>query len=104
MLTRQPQAIEALGTTTVLRVDTAGTRTCKRIALVGLAVGTSARLRDLDPEAVQAFGPLLQAAAAASVAEGLEPMYQAVLRLHPAPAAPARSCCGARACSPAGPT
>ncbi len=89
VLTRQPQAIEALGTTTVLCVDKTGTLTCNRMALVGLADGEATRLRDLDPAAVQAFSALLSAAAAASVAEGLDPMDQAVLRLHAAPAAPA---------------
>jgi P-type Ca2+ transporter type 2C len=73
----------------VLCVDKTGTLTCNRMALVGLADGHSTRLRDIDAAAAQAFGPLLSAAAAASVAEGLEPMDQAVLRLHAAPAAPA---------------
>ena len=89
VLTRQPQAIEALGTTTVLCVDKTGTLTCNRMALVGLSNGETTRLRDLEPAAVQPFAALLDAAAAASVAEGLDPMDQAVLRLQAAPQAPA---------------
>ncbi len=86
VLTRQPQAIEALGATTVLCVDKTGTLTRNRMAVVALhdgAQGVEAASLD-GPQAAPipaALAPLLQAARLASVAEGLEPMDQALLRL-----------------------
>lgn len=83
VLTRQPQAIEALGTTTVLCVDKTGTLTRNRMAVVALYDGEHAWQRQGDAPPA-AFEPLLRTAALASVTEGLEPMDQAVFRLLPA--------------------
>ena len=81
VLTRQGQAIEALGTTTVLCVDKTGTLTHNRMELVRLVLPD----RELDASAHTVFEPaarpLLETAARASVAHGLEPMDRAVLRL-----------------------
>jgi Ca2+-transporting ATPase len=85
VLTRQPQAIEALGTATVLCVDKTGTLTLNRMAVVALHDGAHGveRLRDGDavPASLQA---LVHTAALASVEAGIEPMDQAILRLAPA--------------------
>ncbi|WP_395701542.1 cation-translocating P-type ATPase [Aquabacterium sp.] len=86
VLTRQPQAIEALGATTVLCVDKTGTLTRNRMAVVALhdgLQGVDGGALDAPPAAPvpAALAPLLQAARLASVAEGLEPMDQALLRL-----------------------
>ena len=66
VLTRQPQAIEALGTASVLCVDKTGTLTCNRMTVVETC-GDDA----------------LRWAALASVGEGLEPMDRAILALQP---------------------
>ena len=86
VLTRQPQAIEALGTTTVLCVDKTGTLTCNRMEVVALHDGDVGWEHDgkrggsPSPASIE---PLLRLAALASVEEGLEPMDQAVFRLLP---------------------
>ena len=81
VLTRQPQAIEALGTTTVLAVDKTGTLTVNRMALLALALPDQ-RI-DLAPGAAAppAFAPLLDVAARASIDDGIEPMDRAIARL-----------------------
>lgn len=78
VLTRQPQAVEALGTITVLCVDKTGTLTCNRMELVGLHDGHTA----VTAGALAApHAELLRIAALASVREGLEPMDRAIFRL-----------------------
>lgn len=85
VLTRQPQAIEALGTTTVLCVDKTGTLTCNQMEVAALqAVDGSAVERRPGDVLADAFRPLMQVAAQASVPESLEPMDQAIFRLLPA--------------------
>ncbi len=80
-LTRQPQAIEALGTTSVLCVDKTGTLTYNRMTLVWLAT-TEHRVPVADDTKVDArFAALLQVAVLASVDNGVEPMDQTLLRL-----------------------
>ena len=90
VLTRRPQAIEALGTTTVLCVDKTGTLTANRMAVAGLHDGehTWRRPAAFAPDP---FGPLLEAAAMSSVAEGLEPMDQAILAMPMTTAGPPAS-------------
>lgn len=66
VLTRQPQAIEALGTASVLCVDKTGTLTCNRMTVVETC-----------------GDEVLRWAALASVGEGLEPMDRAILALQP---------------------
>ncbi|SHN38005.1 cation-translocating P-type ATPase [Rhizobacter sp. OV335] len=66
VLTRQPQAIEALGTASVLCVDKTGTLTCNRMSI-----------------AQTSGDAVLRWAALASVGEGLEPMDRAILALQP---------------------
>jgi P-type Ca2+ transporter type 2C len=82
VLTRQPQAIEALGTTTVLCVDKTGTLTCNRMEVAALQAidGLPCERRPADP-LPPGFEPLLRVAALASIREGLEPMDQAIFRL-----------------------
>jgi len=81
VLTRQPQAIEALGTTSVLCVDKTGTLTVNRMEL--LALDTPQGSVSLAPgdAAPPAFVTLLDVAARASVDDGIEPMDRAVARL-----------------------
>ena len=85
VLTRQPQAIETLGTTTVLCVDKTGTLTCNRMEVAGLHDGESGARRTPGEAVPAGFEPLLQTAALASVKGGIEPMDQAIFRLLPAP-------------------
>ena len=85
MLTRQPQAIETLGTTTVLCVDKTGTLTCNRMEVAALHNGETGALRGGDDAVSAEFDGLLRTAALASVKEGIEPMDQAIFRLLPAP-------------------
>lgn len=86
VLTRQPQAIEALGTTTVLCVDKTGTLTANRLELVALHDGrTEHRFDHADPTVPAGFAALLDGAALASVREGLEPMDHAIFRRRPDP-------------------
>jgi len=80
VLTRQPQAIEALGTATVLCVDKTGTLTRNQMTLAALHDG--AQGVDLAPDAAapERFRGLLMAAMRAGMATGIEPMDRAVFR------------------------
>jgi Ca2+-transporting ATPase len=81
VLTRQPQAIEALGATTVLCVDKTGTLTANRMAVVALSDGERhAETGDSVPLDGR-LQSLLGSAALASVAEGIDPMDRAIGRL-----------------------
>lgn len=77
VLTRQPQAIEALGTTTVLCVDKTGTLTHNRMALTVLHNGEAECKVDRGESAAR-FQRLLSGALRASSTGGVEPMDQAV--------------------------
>ncbi|MBB1602477.1 cation-translocating P-type ATPase [Variovorax sp. UMC13] len=77
VLTRQPQAIEALGTTTVLCVDKTGTLTHNRMALTVLHDGEVECKVDMR-EPAAGFQRLLSGALRASSTGGVEPMDQAV--------------------------
>jgi Ca2+-transporting ATPase len=85
VLTRQPQAIETLGTTTVLCVDKTGTLTCNRMEVAALHDGESGVQRATGESVPGGFEVLLRTAALASIKEGIEPMDQAIFRLLPAP-------------------
>ncbi len=80
VLTRQPQAIEALGAATVLCVDKTGTLTHNRMALLALATPTQSVMLKAGEQAGPAFDDLLHVAARASVADALEPMDRAILQ------------------------
>lgn len=77
VLTRQPQAIEALGTTTVLCVDKTGTLTHNRMALAALHDG-DAECNPGTGEPPARFRRLLSGALRASSTGGVEPMDHAV--------------------------
>jgi P-type Ca2+ transporter type 2C len=82
VLTRQPQAIEALGTTTVLCVDKTGTLTCNQMEVIGLQTADGAVAERQAPDVVPArWRAVVETAAWASVRESLEPMDQAIFRL-----------------------
>ena len=85
VLTRQPQAIETLGTTTVLCVDKTGTLTCNRMEVAALHDGERGVQRPPGEAVPAGFEVLLRTAALASVKEGIEPMDLAIFRLLPAP-------------------
>ena len=80
VLTREKQAIEALGTTTVLCVDKTGTLTHNRMQLLVLAT-PHASMWVQEGHADLRFEPLLRTAALASTNDGLEPMDRALLQL-----------------------
>jgi Ca2+-transporting ATPase len=84
VLTRQPQAIEALGAISVLCVDKTGTLTCNRMEIAGLLAGAESPFERKPGDDLP--GPLtglLSAAALASVSDGPDPMDQAIFRLLP---------------------
>lgn len=81
VLTRQPQAIEALGTTTVLCVDKTGTLTCNRMEVVALHDGDAGTERHGADAVPARYEPMLRVAALASIRDGLEPMDKAIFRL-----------------------
>lgn len=80
VLTRQPQAIEALGTTTVLCVDKTGTLTRNDMALVALHEGNDGCELAADGVAQERFHHLLTGAMLASIPGGIEPMDRAIFR------------------------
>lgn len=80
-LTRQAQAIEALGATSVLCVDKTGTLTHNRMALVALMTPEHSTTVAAQAGADARFQALLRTTAWASVDKGIEPMDQAVIRL-----------------------
>lgn len=77
VLTRQPQAIEALGTITVLCVDKTGTLTHNRMTLTALHNGELEGAPEMNRSALR-FQQLLRGALRASNAGGIEPMDHAV--------------------------
>ncbi|XXQ55534.1 cation-translocating P-type ATPase [Xenophilus aerolatus] len=77
VLTRQPQAIEALGTTTVLCVDKTGTLTHNRMTLTALHDGDAQCRLDAGRPASR-FHALMSCALRASGTRGAEPMDRAV--------------------------
>ncbi len=81
VLTRQPQAIEALGSASVLCVDKTGTLTQNRMALLELASADAHQVLDARGRADAALAPLLRVAAQAGVALGIEPMDRAIQAL-----------------------
>ncbi len=80
VLTRQPQAIESLGAATVLCVDKTGTLTQNRMALVAAHDGRRALRPPPGGPLPAPFDALLFTAAAASAAEGADPMDRAILQ------------------------
>ena len=76
VLTRQPQAVEALGATTVLCVDKTGTLTRNRMAIAAVFDGV-----DQGDAADGRFAELLRTAAMASTRHGLEPMDHAIFQV-----------------------
>jgi Ca2+-transporting ATPase len=84
VLTRQPQAIEALGTATVLCVDKTGTLTTNRMEVVAASDDETQWHRLAPPQAPPATHQALRRVAAlASVKDAMEPMDQAVFRWAP---------------------
>ena len=81
VLTRQPQAIEALGATTVLCVDKTGTLTVNRMEVVALSDGERAAASHGAAPLDGRLQALLRSAAMASVRTGIEPMDNAIHRL-----------------------
>lgn len=81
VLTRQPQAIEALGTASVLCVDKTGTLTRNRMALVALGDGHDEWTALDSRSPLPALQGLLSAALLASRQDGIEPMDEAIRRL-----------------------
>ena len=80
VLTRQPQAIEALGTTTVLCVDKTGTLTRNQMELAPLCDGDSSCEPGADCPVPEHLHGLLACAMQACVARGIEPMDRAILK------------------------
>ncbi len=82
VLTRQPQAIETLGTASVLAVDKTGTLTINRMVLRRLA--TAEETCDVTEGAAvsPALASLLDAAADAAGSDGIEPMDRAIHAAH----------------------
>ncbi|MGJ7520516.1 cation-translocating P-type ATPase [Variovorax sp. LT1P1] len=81
VLTRQPQAIEALGATTVLCVDKTGTLTRNDMTLVALDDGASSYAAGVGAPVDPRFHPLLRRAMQASIPGGIEPMDRAIFRV-----------------------
>jgi Ca2+-transporting ATPase len=82
VLTRQSQAIETLGTTTVLAVDKTGTLTNNRMELMALATPLETATLAVGGIADARFARLLHLAVLASAHDGIEPMDNALIRLH----------------------
>ena len=81
MLTRQPQAIEALGATTVLCVDKTGTLTHNRMEVVALSDGERMRATSRRGAADGRFAALLRQAALASARAASSRWTSAIYRL-----------------------
>lgn len=81
VLTRQPQAVEALGATSVLCVDKTGTLTLNRMTIASLHDGRAEFAPAAGAALPESHADLLEAAARASVVDGLEAMDAAIFRL-----------------------
>lgn len=81
VLTRQPQAIEALGTTTVLCVDKTGTLTRNQMVLAALCDGNAACELAPDGPVPDQLRALVAASVRACVTQGIEPMDRAIIRV-----------------------
>jgi P-type Ca2+ transporter type 2C len=82
VLTRQPQAIETLGTASVLAVDKTGTLTINRMVLRALATAEASGEVSDGVAIAPALAGLLDAAADAAGTDGIEPMDRAIHDAH----------------------